>query len=131
MIYVISTLSNDNEYCVYDKARKQEGINVVVKKILIKGGANVQNKRTLQVSSQGVTTPVTEADFADLEQNPVFKMQCEKGFIRYIKTNEADARRKAEKMDLKDKSAQLIAQDYEKRGMKTPKVSVEEIESSK
>lgn len=118
MIYVISTLSNDQNYCVY--ADRQD-VKVVVKEILIKGGANIQNRRTLYASSQGVITPVTEVDFADLEKNPVFKMHQEKGFITVRKTNESDARKASEKMTTKDKSAQLTPEDYRNRkGIKKP-----------
>lgn len=128
MYYVISTLSNDQNYCVY--ADRQD-VKVVVKEILIKGGANVQNRRTLIASNQGVITPVTEADFADLEKNPVFKMHQEKGFITVRKTNESDARKASEKMDTKDKSAQLTPKDYEgRKGIKkAPTTDLNKIET--
>jgi len=134
MIYVISSMSNDNLYCNY--ADRQD-VKVVTKSILIKGGANVQNRRTLQASSQGVTTPISEADFAELEKNPLFRFHQEKGFIKVIKTNETDARKKAEKMDLKDKSAQKTPADYIGRVIggktitKAPTTDIDKIETGR
>lgn len=117
MIYVISTLSNDQLYCNY---ADRKDVKVVTKEILIKGGANIQNRRTLLASNEGVITPVSEADFAELEKNPLFKFHQERGFIKVRKTNESDARKAAENMNTKDKSAQLTPEDYKKRGFKKP-----------
>lgn len=127
MIYVISTLSNDQVYCSY---ADRKDVKIVTKEILIKGGANIQNRRTLFASNQGVITPVSEDDYAELEKNPVFKLHLEKGFIKVRKTNESDARKAAENMNTKDKSAQLTPDDYKKRGFKNiPTVSMEQIET--
>lgn len=109
MIYVISTLSNDQLYCNYTE---REDVKVVSKEILIKGGANIQNRRTLFASSQGVITPISEADFAELEKNPLFKFHQNRGFITIRKTNESDANKVAEKMTTKDISAQKTPEDY-------------------
>lgn len=129
MIYVISTLSNDQLYCSY---ADRKDVKIVTKEILIKGGANIQNRRTLLASNEGVITPVSEADYAELEKNPVFKMHLEKGFIKIRKTNETDARKAAENMNTKDKSAQLTPEDYLKRGFKkAPTVDMNKIESGK
>lgn len=129
MIYVISTMSNDNVYAIYEK---REDVNVVAKSILIKGGANVQDKRILQVSSVGVTTPITEEDYNLLKDNPVFKLHQDKGFIKVVQSNESEAKKKAEKMDTKDKSAQLTPQDFKNRGFKNvPEVDVDKITTGK
>jgi len=126
MAYVISTLSTDTEYTIYSKKRKD--INVVEKKILIKGGSNVINKNTLQVSSKGVTTVVKDQDLQDLEQNPVFKLHQSKGFVRIIKSGgTVAAEKEAESMSEKDNSAQLTEKDFTKKGMKPPKTTIEEV----
>lgn len=128
MIYVISTMSNDNVYCVYEN---RQDVKVVKKEIKIYGGSNIQNRRTLQVSSKGVTTPITEEDFAELEKIPLFNFHRERGFITVIKSNESDARKKAEKVNLKDKSAQFTPQDYKDRGFKkVPTTDINKIEAS-
>lgn len=127
-VYVISNLSNDQEYCIY---AKRQDVNVVVKSIIIKGGSNIQNRRTLQASSQGVTTPISDEDYAMLEKSPAFKFHMEKGFVKVIKSNETDAKKKAEKMDIKDKSAQFTLEDYKNRGFKKPPtVEMTKIEGS-
>ena len=129
MIYVISTLSNDNEYVVYEN---RDDISIPRKRILIKGGANIQDRKTLQLSSQGVTTPISEADYEDLKKNPVFNLHLERGFIKIVQTNESDAKKKAEKMNTKDRSAQLTPKDYEERGFKkAPQTDLDKIETSK
>ena len=129
MIYVISTMSNDQNYCVY---ADRNDVKVVVKEIVIKGGANVQNRRTLQISSQGVTTPISEADYEDLKKNPVFNFHQDHGYIKVVQTNESDARKKVEKMASKDKSAQLTPQDYKDRGFKkVPQTDIDKIETNK
>lgn len=116
MIYVISTLSNDQIYCTY---ADRKDVKVVLKEFLIKGGANIQNRRTLFASNEGVITPINEADFAELEKIPLFKFHQDRGFIKVRKTNESDAKKAAENMNTKDKSAQLTPEDYKKRGFKT------------
>ena len=126
-VYVISTMSNDNVYCVYED---RKDVKVVKKEIKIYGGSNIQNRRTLQVSSKGVTTPISEEDFADLEKIPLFDFHRKKGFITVVKSNESDARKKAEKVNLKDKSAQFTRQDYKDRGFKkVPTANIDEIEA--
>lgn len=130
--YVISNLSNDVSYNIYDKSRKD--VNVVVKSILIRGGSNVIAKRGFQVSSQGVTTVVSDEDLKLLEQDAVFTMQRDKGFIRVVKGSQSQAESVSEKMDEKDNSAQLTPDDFKNRkfaGKKIPKpkLTIEEVES--
>lgn len=127
--YVISTLSNDVLYNVYDNKRKD--INVVVKQILVKGGSNVINKKGFQVSSTGITTEVSDEDLKLLEENAVFKMHRERGFVKVIKGAQSSAQNAAEKMDEKDKSAQLTSEDFIKKNLPKPKLSIEEVEEGK
>ena len=129
MIYVISTMSNDVVYALYED---RQDVKIVRKEIKIYGGSNIQNRKTLQVSSKGVTTPITEEDFAELEKVPLFNFHRERGFISVVKSNETDARKKAEKVDKKDKSAQLTPQDYLNRGFKkAPTVDLDKIETGR
>lgn len=111
LVYIISTMSNDNIYCIYEK---RNDIKVVSKEIRIYGGANIQNPRTLQMSSNGVTTAISKDDFEDLKNVPMFQEHLEKGFISIIQSNENDAKKKSEKVNLKDKSAQYTEENYTK-----------------
>lgn len=118
MPYILSSLSNDVKYCFWSKV----GPNVVVvkKEILIKGGANVADKKTL-VTPNGVSTEVSDDDLAMLSKNPSFKRHLERGFLRIVETeNKYKAKEEAEKMDKKDKSAQTTKETYKKRGRKAP-----------
>lgn len=125
--YIVSTLSTDVSYEIYDKTRKD--INVVVKSILIKGGSNVIVKRGFQVSATGVTTEVSDEDLKDLEENAVFRCHRERGFVKVVKGSRSTAEQAAERMDEKDKSAQLLKEDFNKKGLPKPKLSVQEVET--
>ncbi len=54
------------------------------KKILIKGGANVADSRTL-VTAKGVITEVSDEDLKLLLANVAFKEHLEKKIIRVLK----------------------------------------------
>lgn len=118
MPYILSSLTNDVKYCFWGKL----GPNVVKvnKEILIKGGANVADKKTL-VTPSGVSTEVSREDLDLLMRNPSFKRHLERGFLRIVETeSKYKAQDEAEKMEKKDKSAQLTKESYKKRGRKAP-----------
>ena len=128
MAYVISTLSNNVEFNTY---KDKGGINVKVDKIVIKGGANVANKKTLEVAGGGLITFVTDAQLETLMKNSIFKRQMEQGFFKVVKDSKPKAESVAEKMEEKDKSAQLVAKDFIDKGQNPPKTDVEEVSGEK
>lgn len=118
MPYVYSTLSNDNEYRIYEKGGAD--IPVVKGHVLIKGGAGIANKNL--ITPRGVPTEVTKEQLEMLEGNDQFKMHKENGFIS-VDTKQADADAVAKNMTKKDKSAPKTPEDYS--GDKAPKVNKE------
>lgn len=118
MAFILSSLTNDTKYCFWEK--KAENLVVVKKEILIKGGANVADKKTL-VTPNGASTEVSDEELALLKENPSFKRHLERGFVRIVETdNKYKAKEESEKLDKKDGSAQLTPEVYKKRGKKAP-----------
>ena len=96
-------------------------------KVLIVGKTGVASKKSLETLTGGTITPITEQQCSWLKDNPLFKQQEKNGFIRVEKTK-MSAENKAEKeAEVKDKSAQLTAEDFKEKGIAKPKVSVEEV----
>lgn len=118
MAFILSSLTNDTKYCFWEK--KAENLVVVKKEILIKGGANVADKKTL-LTPNGASTEVSEDELALLKENPSFKRHMERGYIKIVETDSKyKAKEEAEKLDKKDGSAQLTPETYKKRGKKAP-----------
>lgn len=125
MMYVISTMASSVEYCLYDTSRKD--INVLKDSVVIVGKTGVANKKSLEALTGGTITPITEQQYSWLKDNPLFKQHEKNGFIRVEKTK-MSAENKAEKeAEVKDKSAQLTAEDFKEQGIAKPKVSAEEV----
>lgn len=124
MPYVISSLSRDNVFAVYEK--KSGNVLVVKKSILIKGGANVTNKKTLLMPN-GVATEVSKEDLEILKENTGFKKFLERGFMKIMESgSKFKAQDEAEKMTEKDSSAQITEEDYKKKGKKAPRTKRED-----
>lgn len=130
MAYIVSKASQDIEYCDWVKGRN--GLFTKKLSVIIKGGANVINKKTMETPN-GVVTEVTAEELKFLEGNSAFKRHKERGFMEICKT-ESDAKKKADKANKdengdkkKDGSAQLTKEDFEKRGQKPPVVNPDEM----
>ena len=119
MPYVISSLSRDNTFAVYEK--KSGNVLVIKKSILIKGGAHVADKKTL-LTPNGVPTEVSKEDLEILKENYAFKKFLERGFMKIMESgSKFKAQDESEKMTEKDASAQITKEDYEKKGKKAPR----------
>lgn len=114
--YVYSTLTNDQAYTPY-KAGGGD-LPIALPAILIKGGANVPDGRL--VTPQGVVTSVTADELATLEENHVFKIHKENGFIT-VSESEKDANRVAETMTSRSQDAPLVDGDYDSEDETAPK----------
>jgi len=119
---VFSTLSQDNSFTIYHtinmEGQKSGRAVPVIKKILIKGGANVA-KYSKIVATNGlpVTTPVgasTEVSEEDLEllmKNKSFSIQVKSGFISVNKNMKIE--KGIKDLNKKDKSAPKTPKDYQ------------------
>lgn len=116
--YIISKMAANVNYAIYTKGAR--GINEVKQVITIRGGADVIDKKTL-VTPEGVLTPVTDDEFAKLQDNPIFLRHIERGVLK-VCTNERNAEKSSVELT-KDDSAQLTPKDYKKQGKKRPKTT--------
>ncbi len=119
MPYVLSRLANATAYNVY--TRSPSGVNIVTRRILIAGGADVTNKNFIM--PEGVVTKVTDEELSILTNNKVFQEHLKNGYINYYKTS-PNIDKEAGKL-VKDNSKQLTDDDYKGKGRKSPKLEVE------
>lgn len=113
--YVITTTaSNSCYYAVYRKL--ENGVNSLEAKVLIKGGANVANKKSGEAAEKFETILPGSTVNSLLLSNAAFRRKVEKGYIaistRSVKTSSLEA---------KDASAQKVDKDFEESGGATPK----------
>lgn len=107
MIYVYSTLSNDQIYTNYGAS--VNGVPKAAATVFIAGKANITTKHF--VTPAGVVTEVTEEQLAELKRNPMFQLHEQNGFITYDQKKQ-DADKVAEIMTGRDESAPLVEQDF-------------------
>lgn len=77
--YVYSTHSTDLEYVEYSKPADANVLPTVVRRVRIKGGAGVADKRL--VTPGGVVTEVSDEDLAFLHTNAEFLKHMKAGFV--------------------------------------------------
>lgn len=120
MPYVYSTASADTCYTGFVKVTKD--LNQPTKRVLIKGGSNVMDKKRT-FTPLGVATNVTEEELDWLLKHPLFKKHMDRGFIRITK-NKQEPESVVGDMTTRDKSAQLAPGDYsEDKAPKTGSVA--------
>lgn len=113
-VKVYSQASNDKAFPIYEKVKegdKGTAARRFKSSVLIKGGANVVNKKT-KSAEKFVVTEVEKEDFEQIKDNPVFKRAIENGFFSLD----------LPKADKKDKAAQLTEKEVK---AKNPNVKIE------
>lgn len=103
MVYVFSTLTNGTNYGLYIK---NGDVAIKTGSIKINGGANLANK--VLVTPKGAMTVLEDKQFELLQNDPIFKIHLEKGFITFEK-KKADVEDVAKDMTSKDASAPITA----------------------
>lgn len=121
--YITSTMSADVKYVIYKQA--PTGFKVKDKAILVKGKANIADKKTL-LTPHGTVTKVSSEELELLKNNPVFKSHVDGGYLVVSGLSKSNAEGKAKNMKKKDKSAQLTDGDFKKKGKKSPTVGQSE-----
>jgi len=106
--YVFSTLTTDVVYTGWVKGNSD--LPVLEKQVLIKGGSNVADKRLF--TPLGIMTEVSEEELEVLENDQVFQLHKQNGFIK-VEKKKADPERVAGDMKTKDQSAPLTPNDFE------------------
>ena len=77
--HVISTLGADTKYTAW---RTNAGVNTVLKEVLVRGGAGVNDKRGVAVD--GVRTEVSDEDAKFLSEHGMFKLHQERGHVKIV-----------------------------------------------
>ncbi len=106
--YILSTLTADQEYTAYREGGAD--IPIAIGSVLIKGGANVADKRL--VTPQGVVTKVDSDQMAALKSNDVFKLHKANGYITVSNSKPADADAAAASQANRDGSAPMVEGDF-------------------
>lgn len=117
--YVVSRTSQDIEYTdwVYSKT----GLCEKKFSVLVKGGANVIDRKTLQTAN-GIITPVSDEEAEFLANNDTFLRHQERGFVELVSSRNKAESMAEEKTEAKDGGAQLTEQDFIDRGQTPPVV---------
>lgn len=118
--YVVSYAAQDQMYS--DWAHDDKGLHIQTS-VLVKGGANVIDKVSLQ-AEKGIITPITKEEKEFLEQNAAFIRHAERGFVKIL-VKEKEAKAEIENNDEApvDNGSQLTAADFESRGLKPPVIA--------
>lgn len=119
MAYIYSTLSNDQQFTVWNTDEDGKRLPIIQRQILINGKANIANKKTL-ITPKGIITKVTEEELGQLQRVSAFCSHVKDGFIS-IEHDKKEVEEVVKNMKGKDKSAQPTAADYEKKGHKVAK----------
>lgn len=117
-VHVYSTLSAPTEYTAYRPVREAKGdarnapgeVPQALASVVINGGANIANARSL-MTPRGVVTTISAEELEICNADPVFQLHKENKFIfvEEATTDRVDAEEKVEKLSLvkADKSAPL------------------------
>lgn len=120
--YVVSRAAQDIEYTEWEA--NKTGSHEKKKSVIIKGGAHVINRETLETPN-GVITPVTDEELKFLKSNSTFQRHQEASFMEIVGDKE-DAEDLAESEGQRDNGSQLTKKDFEDRGIKPPKLKGDE-----
>lgn len=118
MPVIYSSCTADNFFPVWKGHARKDTYD---KGVLINGGANVQDKKTM-ITPRGAATVVTTEELEALKADPAFMGFVDRGFMSIDEKGKHtyDADEKGAELD-KDKSAQDTAEDYKEMGKKPPK----------
>ena len=108
-IYICSTITTPVSFVEYSK-HVANRTPAVVRRVMIQGGANLADKKTLQ-TPRGVPTEVSQDDLGFLLKDPNFLKFMRAGYLTVI-SDDRDVDRAVRDMMAKDKSAPKTTADY-------------------
>lgn len=117
-MFIKSKLTSGANVTVYAPLREGQTAHQIIASVFIKGGANVQDKKTF-VAPDGIIQEIPDSEWEKIKDHGWVKAQIDGGFI--IPYGKNKPKEKFGDMADKDKSAQLTEGDYKKRGKKPPK----------
>jgi hypothetical protein len=100
--YIASTLTNAQEYTVYN------GINAI-KSIRVNGGHGLNNRHLITLN--GAITEVSDEDLGLLRANPLFQRHVDNGFLTV--TGDNNGERVAGNLESRDSSAPMNQNDVD------------------
>lgn len=109
MGFVTSKMAAPVRYAFYTMGANK--INVITDEIVVNGGADVINKRSLD-TPEGVVTELSDDRLEKLKSHPLFRQHLANGVVSIFGT-EKEAN-KADKDLKEDKSGQIKPKDYDK-----------------
>jgi len=121
-IYIYSTLAAPVRYESHTKGGGD--IPTVASSVLINGGAGVADKHF--ITPRGVVTPVTEEEFAALQENDLFKLHVTNGYITHEKKQKSVEDAVAD-MEARDVSDPVQPADYIAEGIEPPTTAGETV----
>jgi hypothetical protein len=110
--YIVSTLTNSQEFPLYSKPAGPGQPPVAKRSIVIAGKAGLPNKHLL--TPRGVVTPVTSDDLEVLEGNKIYQRLKENGWLTVIDSDPRDADKVAADQAEGDGGKQLTPADVKK-----------------
>ena len=122
MTYIVSHEAQSVEFPRYVKTKA--GVSAE-SSILIKGGADVINKKTMHTPA-GIITEVSKEDLEFLKTQYLFNFKVENGSYEIVETEKKAKEQASKRAKVKDKGAQLTAKDFEDAGITPPKVGASE-----
>lgn len=120
MTYIVSHESASVEFPKWVRTKTGVDAQGVV---VIKGGAGVINKKTME-TPKGVITEVSEEDLKFLKTQTLFNEKVANGSLEIVESEKKA--KESSKKGKKDKGAQLTAKDFEEAGQTPPMVGAEE-----
>lgn len=103
MPYVVSTLSNDQEYVAYERPQASGGKvarpAVPIKSVRINGGAKVANGLR---TPEGVVTSVSDQDAEFLKSNKFFQQHEKSGHLKFLAREPRNADKEVKDMSVDD-----------------------------
>ena len=108
MSYIVSYESQSVEFPKYIKTKTGVDANGSV---IIKGGANVIDKKTMQ-TPKGVVTEVSKEDLEFLKTQYLFNYKVEKGSYEIVESEKKAEEKIKKSKRKKEGGAQLTAQDF-------------------
>lgn len=129
--YVYSTLTADQIYnsWTHDGSEKNSALPTVQHSVLIKGGSNVVDRKTLVTPTGAIVTKITQKDLDALNENAVFLLHKANGYIK-VKEHAEDGEAVASDMDTRDQSAPLVPEDFKETETGAPVLTGEEVKGA-
>lgn len=122
MAYIVSYESASVEFPKWIKTKN--GLDVKGS-VVIKGGANVIDKKTMQ-TPKGIMTEVSKEDLEFLKTQSLFNEKIEQGSYEIVESEKKAEEKIKKSKKKKDGGAQLVAQDFIDADQQPPLVGAKE-----